>query len=378
MPEIGSPIAIDRAASLNRLTEQTAITFLCEKGLLDPRAIVDGQLTVQRVSRRNLSFRITTTLGQNFFVKHGLGDERATSVAREAAILRAVDAAPHTDRLRRFLPRVRDWDEERQILVFDLVPEARSLVEHYRQTGRWSLALARQAATALRLLHSWQPDSAVVDVGDGRPPGILSIHRPDRALLSRMTGGSLEIIKIIQASPQIVTGFDELRDAWSPSALIHGDIKWDNVVVLPTESNDSARLQLVDWEMARLGDPLWDVGSYLSQYLDRWIMSIPAAGNSALAQARAAGVPLPRLQPAMQHFWERYTDGVGLDRGNRAVALERVVRYAAARLVQTAIEGEYQSAVLSNTGVLRLQVAQNMLQRPTVAATSLLGLDRDG
>jgi hypothetical protein len=126
--------------------------------------------------------------------------------------------------------------------------------------------------------------------------------------------------------------------------------------------------------MAQLGDPLWDVGSYLSQCLDRWIASIPAAGNSALAQAQAAGVPLQRLQPAMRQFWESYARADELGASEHVAALERVARYTAARLVQRAIEGEQQNAVLSNTGVLRLQVARNMLQQPMVAATSLLGL----
>jgi len=381
MPELIVPLTETSAVSghagpLGRLTERTVIAFLGEKGLLNPQAIVDGQVKVQRVSRRNLSFRVTTTVDQNSFVKQGLGVERASTVAREAAFLRTIDSSTNSERLRRYLPQVRDWDEERRILVFDLVPGARSLAEHHHQTGRWSSALARFTASALRELHRWQPTSGDIAGGkeaDGRPPWILSIHRPDQAQLNRMSSGSLEIIKIVQAARPLVAAFDELRAGWRPSSIIHGDVKWDNFVVQPNRRAKGARLTLVDWEMVQRGDPLWDAGSYLSQYLDTWIASIPAAGSSVLSQARAAGVPLERLQPAMRRFWESYAGGAGLETGD-GVALEQMVRYAAARLVQTAVEGEFQSPVLSNTGVLRLQVAQNMLQRPGMAATSLLGL----
>ncbi len=57
-----------------------------------------------------------------------------------------------------------------------------------------------------------------------------------------------------------------------------------------------------------------------------------------------------------------------------AEVVERVVKYAAARLIQFAIEADQQSAILSATGVVRLQVANNMMQRPVAAARSLLGL----
>lgn len=375
VPRQTTTATIRRDALPDRLTERAVVALLSKKGLLDQRAIVDGWVQVERVSRRNLCFRVTTALGPHSFIKQGLGVERAATVAREAAFLHAIDAAPDAKRLRRVLPRVRDWDEERHILIFDLVPGARSMDEHHHRTGRWSSALAHHAALALRRLHRWQPASTGSGIeGESRPPWVLSIHRPEQAFLNRMSGGSLDVIKIAQAARPLVAELEALRIGWQPESIIHADVKWDNFVVHPTGKAHAPSLTLVDWEMVQLGDPLWDVGAYLSQYLDTWIASIPASENSPLSQARAAAVPLQRLQPALQQFWKSYAGHAGLELGDGGAALQQTVRYAAARLVQTAIEAESLRPMASNTSVLRLQVAENMLQRPGEAAISLFGL----
>jgi hypothetical protein len=56
----------------------------------------------------------------------------------------------------------------------------------------------------------------------------------------------------------IVAGVRRARGAWRAVALVHGDLKHDNVLLAP-----DGRLALVDWEMARLGDPAWDLAGLL-------------------------------------------------------------------------------------------------------------------
>lgn len=53
----------------------------------------------------------------------------------------------------------------------------------------------------------------------------------------------------------------------SPSALIHNDYKYDNVVLAPDEL--SKVIAVLDWEMATIGDPLMDFGTTLGYWVDR-------------------------------------------------------------------------------------------------------------
>ena len=56
------------------------------------------------------------------------------------------------------------------------------------------------------------------------------------------------------------------------------------------------------------------------------------------------------------------------------VLLSAAVRFAAARLVQTAFEATQDAGSLATDVVLHLQVALNVLQRPRQAVVHLLGL----
>ncbi len=178
------------------------------------------------------------------------------------------------------------------------------------------------------------------------------------------------MVKIVQGAPGLSEALDELRRRWQPSSIIHGDLKWDNVVLVPRPSGRRPHhVQFVDWEMVQFGDPLWDAASFLAQHLDVWIGSMPVAAHAP--RSDSARLPLDRLKPAMRQFWQAYRLGANEDDH----AVERVVRYAAARLVQFAIEADQQSAILSANGVIRLQVAHNMMQRPMTAVRTLLGLE---
>ena len=62
-----------------------------------------------------------------------------------------------------------------------------------------------------------------------------------------------------------------------PGALVHGDVKWDNVVL------DPHGMQLFDWELSGAGDPAWDLGSAVADTISR----------PARMQGRAALPPDP-------------------------------------------------------------------------------------
>jgi aminoglycoside phosphotransferase (APT) family kinase protein len=59
------------------------------------------------------------------------------------------------------------------------------------------------------------------------------------------------------ADPVLVAGLRTARALWRSLALVHGDLKHDNVLVEPTP--DGLRVRVLDWEMARIGDPAWDL-----------------------------------------------------------------------------------------------------------------------
>ena len=65
---------------------------------------------------------------------------------------------------------------------------------------------------------------------------------------------------------QLAAWLDANRPAEWGAALIHNDLKYDNMVL---DANNLTRvLAVLDWEMATLGDPLMDLGTTLGYWVD--------------------------------------------------------------------------------------------------------------
>ena len=89
--------------------------------------------------------------------------------------------------------------------------------------------------------------------------------------------------------------------------MIHGDVRWGNCLALRGASSRWTRLQLIDWELCGAGDPAFDVGAFLGEYLGAWLRSIPIANPRDAGRLRAhARLPLRRMRPALGAFWDAY------------------------------------------------------------------------
>src|SRR5262249_9071087 len=148
---------------------------------------------------------------------------------------------------------------------------------------------------------------------------------------------------------------------------IHGDMKFDNVVVRAGEQ----RMHVVDWELADIGDSAWDVASILQAYLTWWIATlqrVPAEGPSDAAQ-----YPLEAIQPASHAFWDAYISSRRLRARDADAGLERAVSYAGARMLQTVYESLAWAPALTQQAVWQVQACINILKEPRAAASDLLG-----
>jgi aminoglycoside phosphotransferase (APT) family kinase protein len=125
----------------------------------------------------------------------------------------------------------------------------------------------------------------------------------------------------LDAGPAVRAAIAGLERAWTPRALLHGDVKFDNVLA------SDAGLLLVDWELAGRGEPAWD----LAGVVDGLLLG-HCAGGGAVDRSLALHVASPALAAY----------GPGVDADLVAVA-------AAARLAQTsaqmaAMGGEHEAA----------------------------------
>ncbi|MBR0871316.1 aminoglycoside phosphotransferase family protein [Bradyrhizobium tropiciagri] len=363
------------------LSRSNVVHYLLDQGLLGYDSVVDDEVMVSDSTRRNRNFKVLRGAKQGFFIKQVQGWDAQTvaTLAAEAGCYRLAREEPGLSALAAIVPRDLLYDAQRHILVTGLLPNAESLMEHHRRLNAFPVEVARLLGGQLGRLHR-EPmppleGRAEASLFRRQPPWALSSHLSG-TMFGALSGGSSKLLQILQAYPDFQRTLDEMRRDWRLERLVHGDLKWENCVVYPAGSEDG-RLdaRIVDWELADIGDPAWDVGGMLQAYICFWILTMQFDGEVPLATVeKTAPYPIARMQPSIRAFWTAYAAELELDPQAADTMLMRGVKYGAARMIQTAYEAMQYSPQISPSALALLQVSLNILKEPKRAATELLGL----
>jgi hypothetical protein len=356
------------------LTQTDVVAYLIERALLDPKAMAADGLRVRDLSgRRNRVFVIAGGGTAGYVVKQS-GSPDVDLLAFELAVLRRlVEAEP---RLAPYMPTPVLFDARRCTLVCQLVGDATDLSVYYAR-GCFPPLLVRRLAGALALLHS--VDLSALDempaTRDTLGVGVPATP-PSLGEVLRMSDAAVQLLRLLQGSSELCEQLAALNDSRDDVAIIHGDLRPSNCVVFPRAgAGRRTRIALVDWELARRGDPHVDLGAVLGEYLHVWLWSMSVFDGSHLAQAPYhARHPLEAMQPAIRAFWRGYIDTARKQGAGPRPSLRRAVEFSAVRLVEVAFERAQTEAVLDPRAGLALQLALNVLGRPREAAVHLLGL----
>lgn len=338
--------------------------YLLSLGLVKPRDVVEEDLAISDVSRRNCVFLATTRAGPSFVVKQA-GPRSAHTLAHEAAVLGALAG---TAELAGRVPVVVHHEPAARRLVVTTPGGARDWGDH---RGRFPRIPARVLGRTLAALHRLPVGAVEEPPQDVDPMWALSLPEPPHELVLDLSAAAQDLVARIQASDRLCRRLDELRSTPDDDVLVHGDLRWANCLALAAAGSERrTRLVLVDWELAGPGAAAFDVGTVLAEYLSVWIGSIPIGDprdpGRLVARARH---PLERMRPAIHDFWSAYRVANPL-----GPTLRRVVELGAVRLLQAAVEHAQDLVVPTAHVVTLVQLADNMLRDPEDAALTLLGL----
>lgn len=288
--------------------------------VLRERLGLEGPITVKQFGRGHSNLTYLVTVGDRELVLRrppfGSKVKTAHDMGREARILQKLSAV--FDRAPR--PLLRVDDEETMGAPFYVMERLRGVI--LRKDLPEGVALSPEQA---HKLHTNLIDTLAELHGlDYQAAGLSDLGKPEGYVERQVSGWRRRYegskTDEIAAAERVGRWLDERRPAERGAALIHNDYKLDNVVLDPS---DLTRIVgVLDWEMSTLGDPLMDLGTTLSywveasdpdeQQLVRWG---PTAVPGALTRAQLA---------------ERYAQKTGVDLGN-------IVFYYAFGLFKTAV-----------------------------------------
>lgn len=346
-------------------TPNDLVHYLIERGLLTPASVVDGGVMVVEGTRRNAHFIVTRGDGTPYFVKcvQPASSNSAETLQREANYYQWVGAHPGLAGLRELLPRFFLDDPQRGILVLELFPDAQNLTDHHRRAGGYPEETARLLGRALARYHA--TTSAVLAASDhrafrGQPPWVLSLHYTH----SQFGQAGAQVATILQSYPDYGRALDRLRQEWRPNTLIHGDMKFDNCLLVPGRDG-APELRVIDWELADVGEDTWDAGAVIQSYVTATVLAAPESMNVTLAP----------VQPAIRAFWDAYAQALPIPEPQREARFERCIAYAGARMLQTALETLVFAPAMTAHVAMVLQISLNILRDPRAAVREIAGVE---
>jgi thiamine kinase-like enzyme len=355
------------------LNKNDLVHYLLERGLLDRRAIVDGGMMVIEGVRRHHNYSVIRRDGSGLFIKQMQPDQAfsAQTLQKEAACYVMMESDPALEAIHALMPRFRSYDPDQHILVLELIGSGENLTELHRRVNAFPSDVARRVGELLARYHDVSSREllprANAAIFQGQPPWILSFHLMPRGSMQNLSAANGQFMTILQSYPDFGEALDRVRNGWRRNALVHGDMKFDNVVV----RSDDQSMHVVDWELADVGDSAWDVASILQAYLTWWIATLQRVPSGEPGEA--AQYPLETIQPAIRAFWDAYVSSRRLNARDADAELERAVGYAGARMLQTVYESMAWAPSLTQHAVWQVQACINILQQPRAAAADLLG-----
>lgn len=324
------------SASHRPLEPWRLIPAALSAGALSAADVVHTGVQVDQVGRSHPVYRFTIGGSPRFFVKcfgpwRGSTDGTAD---RERAVLRLATELPAVAAL---TPPPWPWNDDPPAEIDDEIistaavpggpvapglgaePGSATTASGADQWDELVDALVPPLAAFHRATrHLARPGAEVPDAFTTAPPWGLCLMDGDAApeLWASPTTGPL--LRRGAADPDFVAGLRAARHLWRPLTLIHADLKPDNVLRLA--GRGTPEIRAIDWEMARLGDPAWDLAMLAA--------SVATAGGD--------GPPwTSRNVQAVALLASRYSAASGLSPAGLG---QRIAHYTGAVLAMNAVQ----------------------------------------
>ncbi len=359
------------------ITATNICNYLLDKGFITAASVVDGDFAVVDASGRNRNFKVIRKRASGYFVKQ-IPHWDAQTVAMlqcEAACYWLAHNDADFASLAPLLPEFFSYDLERHVLITELIPEGENLYEFYRRVGGFPADVAGSLGRALGAYHRATGDGANRSphrsIFPRQLPWILSADRRSSHPFKELSPATSQLFDVVESSAELPQALDELRNGWHADALMHGDMRWENCVIT---RRDRTSIKIVDWELADIGDPCWDVGAVIQAYLFASLMSAHA-NHGGLPETPGAAVEYlsEAVRPSVRACWEGYAGALQVGGAAARELFAKCVGYAAARMIQAAYEHVQFSSQVPAHALRLVRASADILRDVPQAAEHLLG-----
>ncbi|GAA4164970.1 hypothetical protein GCM10022286_27470 [Gryllotalpicola daejeonensis] len=326
---------------------------------------------VEPLHRRSLCYRVRLADGRSLFVKRR-SRQAAESLAASFDFERRLTDALADRRIRipaEFL--ILSADDDEILVTEDLVGYA-PLAERLAEAGGTSEPWAREAGRRLAMLHRATAGEASVDLIDSGAADVSRARLPERLLsaLAVVTPWSansgsdawVELLALVRHAG-LLRGVETAVAHWSPACVIHGDVTDDNVQC--TESTEAREpVVFVDWESAGYGDPRWDFGCLVGEFLGSWLHGLDFRDGTTLTEwIENSAIPFTDVLGEIRAAIDGYESVLPQTPEDR----RQWARFAALSLLSRIVGLAAGASALPPNALACLQAAEQLALRPDAA-----------
>jgi hypothetical protein len=338
---------------------------LISRGHIDVEELMTGSVSMTELGRRNSGFKVYRAHPRrSLFVKFGRASDDA-GMKRESHFYRLVFTEPALEAMRSLMVSSALDQHAEEFLCIDLLLGTASLFETFQSLRRLSVDTLAQLGKVVGTFHRLSPVLLPYCRGtittENRLPWAFA---PDISFgIDRRFArhSDQRILSLVCDDAELLALLHELPNAWHGDSLIHGDLKWDNCLLVD-RPEDTSSVKLIDWESLQVGDAAWDIAGIFHDFFHAWIWSMPTSGLSHERRIKRAGYAIADLREDIGLFWKAYVDEIhpvdpeGL--------LNRSIRFAGARLIEASLQHERHHESLTRHSVLLLELCRNLIANP--------------
>lgn len=238
------------------LSKTNIVFYLFERGLLGWDTYVQGTYSIRERIGRNFSFFVRTREKHLFVKQLKITDDSNKALFQTESSV--YENFQKEDWLYNFLPKYYSYDPVHHVIVIEWLIHTQSALEAFNRKKHQEKVLS-SCANVLSDLHQINLDGLFLNFRNWIPWILrLNEERVQYGLFNELKNAEIFLLEVIKQDA-ILEKLSFLCSDWRITSLLHGDIKLDNFLVSKDFKSDRLGVWLIDWELAYLGDSLWDI-----------------------------------------------------------------------------------------------------------------------
>ncbi|AFZ24510.1 phosphotransferase family protein [Cylindrospermum stagnale PCC 7417] len=378
-----------------RLSSNNVLQYLIDAGICKQQDLEFTQIH-PKPSNNFIFLTLDLPGGSQLIVKQEYyyqNNEIANRIKRELQVHNFLHSSPYLGFTASLNLEILHIDLKNSILVYNYTNHL-TLANHYRKHKSFSISIAKLIGITLATLHHEtftshncydfmnQSIEAKLRYQFPYPRHLLEKPTPT-TLVQELPLPGFEFMSLYQRFESLGAAVTDLVANHKHYCLTHNNPRLDNILIpmnlekllSQTEKSDENIMRIINWESCSWGDPAFDLGTAIADYLLLWLNSLIVHPAIELNQSlQLATVPLEVIQPSIIALTRSYISSFPKVLESYPDLFNQVIRFTGLALIYEIISSLQSFKSFDNRCVCMLQLAKSLLCKPKNSFESVFGI----